>query len=79
MTREQVEDWIRRYERAWRTPGTDTLRELFTDEATYLQSPYRRLDAWVTVLSRYNKRLDFRRPWRPSSLELVATSPGSAS
>ena len=22
MTREQVEDWIRRYERAWRSPGT---------------------------------------------------------
>jgi SnoaL-like domain len=41
MTREQVEDWIRRYERAWRTPGTDMLRELFTDGATYLQSPYR--------------------------------------
>jgi hypothetical protein len=41
MTREQVEDWIRRYERAWRAPGTEALRELFTDGATYLQAPYR--------------------------------------
>jgi SnoaL-like domain len=41
VTREQVEDWIRRYERAWRTPGTEMLRELFTAGATYLQSPYR--------------------------------------
>jgi ketosteroid isomerase-like protein len=41
VTREEVEDWIRRYERAWRTPGTETLRELFTDGATYLQAPYR--------------------------------------
>jgi SnoaL-like domain len=41
MTREQVEDWIGRYERAWRTPSTDTLRELFTEDARYRQSPYR--------------------------------------
>jgi ketosteroid isomerase-like protein len=41
VTREQVEDWIRRYELAWRAPGTDTLGELFTDGATYSQAPYR--------------------------------------
>jgi SnoaL-like domain len=41
VTRQEVEDWIRRYERAWRTPGTEMLRELFTDGATYRQSPYR--------------------------------------
>jgi hypothetical protein len=40
MTREDVEDWIRRYERAWRTPGTEPLRELFTEAATYVLSPY---------------------------------------
>jgi hypothetical protein len=41
VTREEVEDWIRRYERAWRTPGTESLRDLFTDRATYRQAPYR--------------------------------------
>ena len=32
--------WLAAYEAAWRTPGTESLRLLFTDEATYLQSPY---------------------------------------
>lgn len=41
MTREQVHDWIRRYERAWRSPGTGALNELFTEAATYLLSPYK--------------------------------------
>jgi ketosteroid isomerase-like protein len=40
VTREQVEEWIRGYERAWRTAGTDALRELFAEDATYLVSPY---------------------------------------
>ena len=40
VDRTAFEAWISGYERAWRTPGTDTLRELFTDDATYLHSPY---------------------------------------
>ena len=28
------------YERAWRTAGTDVLREIFTEDATYRTSPY---------------------------------------
>ncbi|MGH2824234.1 MAG: hypothetical protein ACRDLY_14705 [Thermoleophilaceae bacterium] len=40
MTHREVEDWIRRYERTWRSPGTEMLRELFSEEATYLLSPY---------------------------------------
>jgi ketosteroid isomerase-like protein len=40
MTGEQVADWIAAYERAWRTPGTDTLGQLFTEDATYRQGPY---------------------------------------
>jgi hypothetical protein len=32
--------WIGAYERAWRTAGTDSLGELFTEEATYRMSPY---------------------------------------
>jgi uncharacterized protein (TIGR02246 family) len=40
MTRPAIEDWIRRYEHAWRSPGTDALAELFTEDATYLLSPY---------------------------------------
>jgi ketosteroid isomerase-like protein len=32
--------WIEAYERAWRTAGTDSLGELFTDDASYRMSPY---------------------------------------
>jgi ketosteroid isomerase-like protein len=38
--RSQVEDWLSRYEAAWRTAGTEPLRELFTEDATYSMSPY---------------------------------------
>ena len=35
-----VTDWVARYERAWRSPGTDALDELFTETASYLPSPW---------------------------------------
>lgn len=40
MDRADFVDWIDQYERAWRTPGTEGLAQLFTSDATYLQSPY---------------------------------------
>ena len=40
MDRRGVEAWVRAYESAWRTPGTESLSELFTSDATYLQGPY---------------------------------------
>ncbi|HEX2356567.1 MAG TPA: nuclear transport factor 2 family protein [Micromonosporaceae bacterium] len=41
MDRDSVAAWIADYERAWRTPGTDGLAALFTQDATYSQRPYR--------------------------------------
>jgi len=35
-----IEDWIAGYERAWRTAGTEPLRKLFSEDATYWMSPY---------------------------------------
>lgn len=32
--------WLAGYEAAWRTPGTEGLADLFTQDATYLKSPY---------------------------------------
>ncbi|HLM50394.1 MAG TPA: nuclear transport factor 2 family protein [Solirubrobacteraceae bacterium] len=32
--------WVGEYERAWRTPGTHVLGELFTPDVTYLPSPF---------------------------------------
>jgi uncharacterized protein (TIGR02246 family) len=40
MDRQQLADWIDRYERAWRTAGTDVLAELFTEDAGYSTGPY---------------------------------------
>ncbi len=42
MRREAVEAWVSAYERAWRSPGTAALAELFTENASYLLSPYDR-------------------------------------
>ena len=35
-----VADWVARYERLWRTAGTDELGTLFTVDATYRASPW---------------------------------------
>ena len=42
MDRDHLNGWIAAYERAWRTPGTETLATIFTAEATYRQGPYRK-------------------------------------
>lgn len=41
MERTQVREWIDAYERAWRTPGTDALGLIFSDDVSYLQGPFR--------------------------------------
>ena len=40
IDRERIAGWVDAYERAWRSAGTDTLAELFTQDATYLPSPF---------------------------------------
>jgi hypothetical protein len=41
VPRERFERWVERYERAWRTPGTDALGELFRVDASYSTIPYK--------------------------------------
>jgi hypothetical protein len=49
VDRAQFSDWIAAYERAWRTPGTDSLADLFAVDASYrtapFEPPYRGLDS----------------------------------
>jgi hypothetical protein len=40
VQRADLESWIDVYERVWRTSGTDGLAELFSDDVTYLMSPW---------------------------------------
>jgi hypothetical protein len=35
-----VTDWVARYERAWRSPGTEAVDELFTPNVSYSPSPW---------------------------------------
>ncbi len=39
-THASIEKWVEGYERAWRSAGTESLHELFTEDATYRMSPY---------------------------------------
>jgi hypothetical protein len=41
MDRTELADWVERYESAWRSPGTESLAGLFTEDATYSPAPYR--------------------------------------
>ena len=41
IDRAGFKSWIAAYERAWRTPGTETLSGLFAPDATYVNAPFR--------------------------------------
>jgi hypothetical protein len=38
--RDGADAWVAAYEQAWRTIGTESLRDLFTEGASYRMSPY---------------------------------------
>jgi len=40
IDRAMVSRWLADYEAAWRAPGTEGLAGIFTDDASYLHSPY---------------------------------------
>lgn len=44
--------WLAGYEAAWRAPGTASLADLFTEEATYLQSPYEQPVTGLSAIQR---------------------------
>jgi ketosteroid isomerase-like protein len=49
--RERIEDWVAAYERAWRTAGTEPLRELFGEDAVYRMSPYEPPAAGIAAIA----------------------------
>jgi hypothetical protein len=51
MDRADLANWIAAYERAWRTPGTDGLAELFASDATYSTAPYRQPQRGLTAIA----------------------------
>jgi ketosteroid isomerase-like protein len=47
-----VSRWLADYEAAWRTPGTGLLTWIFTDDASYHQSPYEQPVAGLEAIRR---------------------------
>ncbi len=50
--RTEVSRWLAGYEAAWRSPGTERLAGLFTDDITYRQSPYEETVVGLEALRR---------------------------
>lgn len=53
MDHDAVHAWVDRYEEVWRTPGTDGVRSLFTDDATYLTSPWAEPITGLTAIGEF--------------------------
>jgi len=53
VDRQAVAAWVEGYERAWRTPGTETLAELFAADVTYLPSPWADPIEGLTALAEF--------------------------
>ncbi len=51
MDRKLLSDWVASYERLWRAPGTDGLRDLFTDDAHYSMGPFERKETGIEAVS----------------------------
>jgi hypothetical protein len=64
MNRAGVERWVARYEQLWRTPGTDGLGDLFTDDASYRASP------WAPAVSGHDALAEFWEAERVSATEV---------
>jgi ketosteroid isomerase-like protein len=52
IDRASLTDWIAAYECAWRTPGTDALRELFAPDASYLNAPFQEPTRGLDAIAR---------------------------
>jgi ketosteroid isomerase-like protein len=46
-------EWMARYERAWRTPGTELLAALFAPDATYRPAPFEQPVAGLDEIARF--------------------------
>ena len=73
MDRLQLSEWLVQYERAWRTPGTEVLAELFTEDAAYSTAPYENPHRGPAAIARMweGERASFDEDFSMSS-EIVA-------
>jgi ketosteroid isomerase-like protein len=71
IDREWVNRWLAGYEAAWRAPGSEGLTELFTSDATYLQSPY---EQPITGLDAIKRMWEAEEEDGPGEVFTIATS-----
>jgi hypothetical protein len=79
MDRITVEQWVARYERLWRTPGTQSLGELFAADASYRPSPWARPVEGLEAIARFweAERVGAHEEFTMSS-DVVAVDAGTA-
>lgn len=53
MASDRFSTWIRDYERAWRSEGTETLRGLFTVDASYQAAPFETPIVGLEAIARF--------------------------
>jgi hypothetical protein len=52
LSRSDVQRWVDGYETAWRSPSTDALTSLFSDDTHYMHSPYAEPTIGLSAISR---------------------------
>ena len=69
MDRAALKDWLAAYERAWRTPGTEVLAELFAPGARYRMGPY---EPWAEDLEGIGELWERERQGPDEAFEMSA-------
>jgi ketosteroid isomerase-like protein len=79
MRHEDVRRWVAGYEKAWRSPGTARLAELFTEDVSYRPSPWEEPVEGMEDLAKFwNAERDGPGEAFTMSSELVALDGGTA-
>ena len=67
MNRESLDTWLRAYGQAWKSRSPQAIGELFTEDATYLETPFVKplrgraaiRDYWTEVVVRSQQEIQF--------------------
>ena len=73
MDNRVIDNWIEAYTLAWRTPGTDLLKEVFSEDIVYTPGPYRDPVTGLKALAAFWEKTRDPNEVFELSYELVAT------
>jgi hypothetical protein len=75
VDRRTLEDWLSRYGRAWETADPDAAAELFTEDATYRESPFDEVMEGREAIRRYWQEIPKTQRDISFGWEIVGTDP----